>query len=194
MEIVSTKSSVLFDLIKGRRTVYPYAYSEKEIEYSILEKIMEAATWAPNHGMTEPWRFRVFKNDERSTLANFLFSTYKSLIKGDDFNEKKAEKLKIWPLKSAAIIAVAMKKGENPKIPLIEEERAVAAAIQNMLLMAYSYGIGSYWSTGKVVYSNEMKSYLGIDKDDQLIGLIYFGYPRDEIQSKKRSSINDKML
>jgi len=194
MEIVSTKASVLFDLIKGRRTVYPYAYSEKEIESSILEKIMEAAIWAPNHGMTEPWRFRVFKNDERSALANFLFSTYRSLMKGDDFNEKKAEKLKIWPLKSAAIIAVAMKKGENPKIPVEEEERAVAAAIQNMLLMAYSYGIGSYWSTGKVVYSNEMKSYLGIDKDDQLIGLIYFGYPIGEIQSKKRRSINDNML
>lgn len=191
---MSDKANILFEIIKGRRTVYPYSYSDKEINDKLLNQIMEAGTWAPNHGMTEPWRFKVFKEDERQQVADFLAKTYAEIFKGKEFNPKKRDNLSTWPLLSQALIAVVMRSGKNPKIPIIEEERAVAAAIQNMLLMAHSYGIGSYWSTGKVIYSGQMKKFLKIDTEDQVVGLIYFGYAKDEIYRKKRRSINKQML
>jgi nitroreductase len=78
-----------------------------------------------------------------------------------------------------------MKRTISSKIPIIEEERAVACCIQNMLLTANSFGISSYWSTEKVVYSANMKSFLGLQIEDQVIGLIYFGYALKDASNKK---------
>ena len=187
---MSPEQKIIFNNIKGRRTIYPPAYSDKSSSKETLEKIVEAGTWAPNHGNTEPWRFTVFKDDSKIGLANFLGEEYIKQFPGDLYNERKYENATQWPILTPAIIAVGMKRHAESQIPEIEEERAVSTAIQNMLLMANSFGIVSYWSTGKVVYSDAMKSYLNLQIEDQVIGFIYFGYPKQKSSPKKRTSFN----
>lgn len=181
----------LLNLIKQRRTTYPPAYTDKEIDKKDIEMILEAATWAPNHGNTEPWRFFVFRKSARKKLADFLAAEYKAQFQGTLFSSRKFSNLSTWPMLSQAVIAVAMKRHESSKIPLIEEERAVACAIQNMLLMAEDLDISSYWSSGKLVYSNAMKSFLNLEEEDQLIGLIYFAYSKENKVIKTRTSFTN---
>ena len=80
------------------------------------------------------------------------------------------------PLLSSAAIIVCMKRGDNEKIPEIEEVEAVACAIQNMCLTATAYGLGSFWSSPKIMYSQEMNSYLNLRTQDKCLGILYLGY------------------
>ena len=181
----------LLNLIKLRRTVYPPAYSDKEIDKKDVETILEAGTWAPNHGNTEPWRFFVFRKSARKKLADFLASEYKKQFQGELFSSRKYTNVSTWPLLAQAVIAVAMKRHQLTKIPQIEEERAVACAIQNMLLMAEDLEISSYWSSGKLVYSPAMKSFLNLEEEDQVIGLLYFAYSKEKTVTKTRTSFTN---
>ena len=51
---------MIFDIIKKRRSVFPAQYSDEPIAQADIEKVLEAANWAPTHRYTEPWRFKVF--------------------------------------------------------------------------------------------------------------------------------------
>jgi nitroreductase len=192
MEMNPIDQETLLKLIQSRRTVFPSSYNSKEIEKEIIDMILESAIWAPNHGGTEPWCFVVFQKQAKEHLASFLATAYKNKIAGENFSERKYQNLKTWPAMSPLIIAVCMKPGTNPKIPEFEEARAVSAAIQNMMLMAQSHGIYSYWSTGKLIYSDAFKEYLHLQDEDHVIGLLYFGYSDEKIQSKHRKPFSKK--
>ena len=69
------------------------------------------------------------------------------------------------------------KRQEEEKIPEIEEIEAVACAIQNLHLSCTAYGLGGFWSTPKVIYSEEMTSFLGLSSRDKCLGIFYVGYP-----------------
>ncbi|MFB6307090.1 MAG: nitroreductase, partial [Flavobacteriales bacterium] len=177
-------------MIRNRRTIYPKDFSSRKVHKEMLEKMLENARWAPTHGMTQPWRFKVFIDEGREKLANALPEIYKSATPTDKFNEKKYEKLKDRALKSSAIIAVCMKRDENKKIPEIEETEAVACSVQNILLTATAYGLGAYWSTGDIAYSQEMSSFLELGDEDKFLGFVYIGYPDIEWPKSQRKPMD----
>ena len=65
---------MIFDLIKQRRSIFPDQYINKHIAKENLEKILEAANWAPTHKKTEPWRFKVLTGRRKEELGAFLSS------------------------------------------------------------------------------------------------------------------------
>ena len=72
-----------------------------------------------------------------------------------------------------------MKRGENVKIPQLEEVAATSAAIQNILLGATVLGISSFWSTGGMTHSHALKDFLHLGPDDIIMGLIFLGYAEE---------------
>jgi len=181
--------SEILDVIKNRRTIYPENYSSRVVQKDIIEKLLNSAIWAPTHGKTQPWRFHVFMEDGRTTLSNKLGNIYNDLYKKDTFNELKHKKLMNRPLLSSAIIAVSMSRDPSEKIPEIEEVEAVACAMQNMLLSATAYGLGTFWSSPKIIYTKEMNAFLELEENDKCLGLLYIGYPSDEWPSGQRKPI-----
>ena len=182
--------SEITDIIKDRRTIYPEFYSGRKIHREILEKLLQSAIWAPTHGQTQPWRFKVFTEDGRQKLAGFLENSYRRWA-GDTFQEMKATKLRERPMKSQAVIAVCMARQKSERIPEIEEIEAIAAGVQNLLLTATAYGIGSFWSTPGFLYDREGfdRSFFGLDEKDRCLGLIYLGYPAEEWPKGQRKPI-----
>ena len=63
---------MIFELIQRRRSVFPAQYNEQPIKKSDIEKILEAANWAPTHKKTEPWRFKVLLGEKKNELGVFL--------------------------------------------------------------------------------------------------------------------------
>lgn len=177
--------SEITDVIRDRRSISPEYYSDRKVHREQVEKILNNAIWAPNHGSTQPWTFKVFMGDGRQKLSDFLSALYAQKFTGEDFKQKKFEKLKNRPLMSGAIIAVSLKRNPESKIIEMEEIEAVACAIQNMYLTCTAWGLGSFWSSPKLIYTEEMKDFLGLEGDDKCLALFYIGYPKQDYEWPK---------
>ena len=172
--------SEINELIRERRTIYPEQFSDRKVHKEQVENILTNAQWAPTHGNTQPWRFKVFMEEGLVTLSDFLAKTYLELTPQELQNDMKLSKLLNRPLKSSVVIAVCMERQPEEKIMEMEEIEAVACAIQNMHLTATAYGLGGFWSTPKIIYSSQMNDFLKINEKDKCLGLFYIGYPSIE--------------
>jgi nitroreductase len=181
--------SEISDVIKNRRTIYPEFFSSRKVHKEIVEKILNNAIWAPTHGKTQPWRFKVYIDDAKLKLGEQLGDIYKHNTSKEQFKEAKFNKLIARPSLSSVAIAVCMKRDPDGKILEVEEIEAVACAIQNMHLTATAYGIGGFWSTPKIIYSKEMNDFLNIEANDKCLGIFYLGYPANEWPKGQRKPI-----
>ena len=172
--------SEINELIRERRTIYPEQFSDRKVHKEQVETILTNAQWAPTHGNTQPWRFKVFMDNGLTTLSDFLAKTYLELTPKEAQNDMKLAKLLSRPLKSSVVIAVCMERQVEEAILEIEEIEAVACAIQNMHLTATAYGLGGFWSTPKLIYSSQMNEFLNLAEKDKCLGLFYLGYPAIE--------------
>ena len=181
--------SEITDVIKNRRTIYPKFFSSRKVHKEIVEHLLNNATWAPTHGNTQPWKFQVYMGDSREKLSKNLGELYQLLTPKDLYNEGKFKKISSRPFLSSVAIVVSMKRGDNEKIPEIEEVEAVACAIQNMCLTATAYGLGSFWSSPKIIYTPEMNKFLKLNPEDKCLGVLYVGYPSIDWPKGQRKPI-----
>lgn len=172
--------SEITDLIKDRRTIYPEQFSDRKIHKEQVEVLLNNAIWAPTHGLTQPWKFKVFLGEGRQKLSDFLSNYYTENTAKEDFKQMSFNKLKNRPLMAGAVIAVSLRRDPTGKIREIEEVEAIACAIQNMYLTCTAWGLGGFWSTPKIMYTPEMNTFLGLEGDDKCLALFYVGYPKPE--------------
>lgn len=177
--------SEITEVIKNRRTIYPEFYSDRKIHQEQIEVILNNAIWAPTHGNTQPWQFKVFIGEGRQKLSDFLTETYTKTT--DSHSDIKFDKLKNRPLRAGAVIAVSLKRDPQEKIREIEEIQAVACAIQNMHLTCTAWGLGGFWSTPKLMYTapEAMHEFLELGDKDKCLGLFYIGYVKEDYEWPK---------
>jgi len=181
--------SEITEVIKNRRSISPESYSDRKVHREIVENILSNGTWAPSHGMTEPWRFKVFMGEGMKKLEAFLPDLYKSSTDPATFSQKKFDKILLRTQEVSVIVAICMERDRTDRIPEIEEVEAVACAVQNMYLTATAYGVGGFWSSPKFVYSDAMKDFLGLEAQDKCLGLFYMGYPKEEWPKSHRKPL-----
>ena len=185
----------LEEVIKLRRNVKPIFFTGEIISDCEVKDVLESANWAPTHGYTEPWRFVVFSGASKMKLAEFQSDLYKSKTDVTSFKQIKFEKLLKTPSLASHIIAVVVYNSINHRVPLIEEVAATSCAVQNMLLSAAEKKIAVHWTTGGVTYDDEMKSFLGFENKDVVLGFLYLGRSKNKINSAGRrgSTIEQKI-
>lgn len=181
--------SEINDLIRMRRTIYPEQFSQRKVHKEQLEVLLTNAQWAPTHGNTQPWRFKVYTETALERLSDFLGQTYLEITPKEQQNELKLAKLISRPLKSSVVIAICMARQKEERIPEMEEIEAVACAIQNLHLSCTAYGLGGFWSSPKLIYSTQMNEFLGLEIKDKCLGLFYIGYPAIEWPSSHRKPL-----
>lgn len=183
----------LNNLIRSRRSVFPKQFEAgKPVDDSIIEQILINATWAPNHGQTEPWEFTVFSGEGLKKFATFQSELYKQ-TSGENFLQGTYEKLQNTPLLASHIIALCMKRTTTKRIPEIEDVEAVACAVQNIYLSVSAYGLGGYWTSGGVTYKAEAKAFFGLGEEDKLLGFFYIGHVAVPSASAKRRPLDEKV-
>ncbi|MEN3939889.1 nitroreductase [Prosthecobacter sp. SYSU 5D2] len=166
-------------LIRQRRSIKPVDMdAARPVETVLLTELIENATWAPNHGMTEPWKFHVFSGSSRQRLADGLSTLYQQTTPASEFREDKLQKMGSNPLLAPVIIACVMERSGGGKIPEMEEIEAVSCAMQNLMLSATAAGLGSFWSSPPVLDTAEFQNWLGIRSQDRCLGLLYLGWPK----------------
>lgn len=180
-------------LVRSRRSTFPdQLLAGGEVSDAIIHEILVNATWAPNHGKQEPWRFTVFSGAGRNTFATFQSELYKASA-GENFKEATYQKLQQNPLKASHIIAIAMKRTLAKNIPEVEDIEAVACAVQNIYLSVTAYGLGGYWTTGGVTYNPSAKSFFGLEEADKLLGFFYIGQVAVPSAGATRAPLEEKV-
>lgn len=167
-------------IIRDRRTIQPKDFSPRQVAREVIDQVLGNAIWAPTHGMTQPWRFTVYTGAARERLSRFLGEEYKRTTVPERFLQRKYDNHVQRPLQSTVVVALGMARDPLRKIPLHEEQYAVACAVQNMHLTCAAYGLGAFWSTGAVITGEAMVSFLGMGAEDRCLGLFYMGYPAGE--------------
>jgi nitroreductase len=144
------------DFIRGRRT--HKAYAPEPVDRAVLEELFELARWAPNHNLTNPWRFRVLGPEALAALKAAA-------------GPEAAAKLDRAPTLIAASVLT------SPDDPVCDEEDFAAASVATfiVLLGAHARGLGGYWRTPAVLRSPEGRAALGIPDEERVLGLIHLG-------------------
>ncbi len=181
--------SELASIIQERRTIFPENYSTRKVQKEMVEKMLNNAIWAPTHGNTQPWRFKVFMNGGLQKLSDFLGSSYVANTNADTFVQGKYEKLTSRALQASVAIVIVMKRDESGRISEIDEIAAVACAVQNIHLTCSAYGLGGFWSTPGFLSKPTTNEFLKIGEKDKCLGIFYIGYPSGEWPKGQRKPI-----
>lgn len=181
----------VLEAIKTRRSIGKV--TDQQVPKELIEKIIEAGTFAPNRYLTEPWRFFVISGNGRKKLSQVMedIALQSGVNQDSEEGKKKLEKERNKPFRAPVIIAVAAEVTENEKVLRIEEIGAVDAAIENMLLAAHGLGLASYWKTGKACYSPKMKEFFNLKDKDELLAFIYLGYADMEKKPPHKKSVHE---
>lgn len=184
---------IVSEVIKSRRSVKPAKMNGKKISDEEVKGLLELANWAPTHGRTEPWRFIVYSGDAVRDFCYQHAELYRGHTPVEKFEQANYDKqLHNGDLASHIIIAI-MKRGDNPKIPALEEIAATAVSIQNILLGATASGIASFWSTGGLVHHKVMKEFLNLNEHDIVMGILYLGYSEEKTGGKRQTGMEEKI-
>ena len=181
---------MIFDLIKNRRAVFPAQYNNHPISREDLEKILEAANWAPSHRKTEPWRFKVLTGESKENLGHFLEKKYRETEPRP--KEIKARKIREKPEQAATVIAICMQRDPLESIPEWEEIAATAMAVQNMWLCCTSMKIGAYWSSPSLI--KFMDEFYPLADGERCLGFFYMGYYDGEPEAGVRRPVEEKTV
>jgi nitroreductase len=156
------------EAIRTRRT--HKAYAPEPLDPELLEELFELASWAPNHNLTNPWRFRVVGPQALEALKRAA-------------GPESASKLDRAPTLVAASQVV------DAADPVQDEEDlcAAAAAVYIVLLAAHARGLAGYWRTPAVLREPAGRAAVGIPDGERVLGLIHLGRPRQDKEPPGRA-------
>ena len=145
---------------------------------AVVERLIRAGIAAPNHHLSEPWRFVVLRGDALRELGE-------AWAAGEERAGGDPEKVRAKPFRAPVILAVIERPNKsNPKVVEIEEHHAVGAAIQNILLAAHDGGLAAMIRTGPAAALREVRDYLRVTDDEIIAGFVYLGYPAEGFEKK----------
>jgi nitroreductase len=161
----------LEEAIRTRRT--HKAYRHEPVDRETLHALFELARWAPNHNLTNPWRFRVLGPEALGRLKEAA---------GPDAAGK---------LDRAPTLVVASQLRSDDPVQDEEDLCATATAIAYVLLAAHGRGLAGYWRTPAVLRSAAGRAAVGVPDAERVLGLVHLGHPRQEKEPPERQPPGD---
>jgi len=158
--------------IRTRRT--HKVYGAEPVARELLDELLELATWAPNHHLTNPWRFRVLGPASLARLK-------------DAAGPEAAAKLDRAP---TLVCVSAVQQGEDP-VADEEDLLATGCATYALLLAAHARGLAAYWRTPAVLRTPEGRAALGLPSEERAIALVHLGPLRQEKAPPERAPAAD---
>jgi nitroreductase len=153
----------------------PLQLADPPPDRAALDAMLRAAVRAPDHGRLHPWRLVVIRGEARSELGEVLAAALKA--RDPNAPEAALAKERAKPLRAPLIVVVAARLREHKNVPAVEQIISAGAAAQNILVAAHALGFGGFWRTGPAAYDERVKTALGLDRQDSIVGFLYLGTP-----------------
>jgi nitroreductase len=178
----------LDEALKGRRSIR--SYLAKEVPLELVKQVIEAATLAPSAKNGQQWRFTVLIGKPKKKLTDFfrreLEKTSRKMVRKIVRKSMGSAFSSCSIMEQAPIVIMVWNAGERGSET---EIHSVAAAIQNMLLKAYSLGLGTLW-IGDIFYArDELEHYFG--KPWRLTAAVALGWPAEAPKPRPRKTIDE---
>jgi nitroreductase len=164
----------VYTAIRTRRDIE--RFSEERPPREVVERLIEAAVWAPNHKLTEPWRFHVLAGRGREAMADAVAAWLAAEGKPEGAQRSARSKL----LRAPVILIVTQAGTPDDSVRDLEDYAACAIAVHNILLAAHAEGLVAHLSTDAMAQYEEAKRYLGLAPHDRIVAYVNLGYPRPD--------------
>lgn len=177
-----TEALTVRDAVRYRRSIRKFKDTAVTMEQ--LEPLLEDAVYAPNHKLTEPWRFLYATTDEAKAIFVERFMAFFQR-NNPDAKEEKINQYREYFSKVPALLFVVLKEDENPVVRN-DDFAAVSALIQNFQLLAWDRGIGMVWKSGRILYDKGFQQEMGLQENERFAAILHIGYPEEVPVEKPR--------
>src|SRR5271156_4482543 len=152
------------------------AFGPEPVAREVLQELFELARWAPNHNLTDPWRFRVLGSRTRARLKQLA----EKLAPGSGSKLDRAPTL---------VVASVLRTGDEAQ--QTDDLLASAVAAYLVLLAAHGRGLAGYWRSVPLLDSPAGRELLALDAAERPLGLLHLGRPRQEQRVPERAPVAD---
>lgn len=165
--------------LRGRRTIDQFI--QTAVPKDLVLEAIEVATWAPNHYLSEPWRF-ILPGDE--TVARIV-DLNAAIVADKKTPEHGEHKRRQWSEKPGWLIVTC--PYNDDEVREREDYAACSAAVQNFMLYLWKAGVGTKWTSGPITRDKRFFEIIGVDRYAEfVVGMIWYGYPKlTPAQSRK---------
>ncbi len=178
-------TTTALDALHGRRSIRQF--NARAVTRDEIETLLAAAIAAPNHRLTQPWRFYVLGPEARRAygmaLGNRKAKKIEDTVAADRMRNNVADEHMALPL----MIAVAVAEDANPEIRE-EDLSATMMAIQNIAIAAVVLGLGTHIKTGAVMQDPAARAAAGIREGERIVALVNVGEPTSVPPAKERKT------
>jgi nitroreductase len=178
----------ILEAIASRRSIK--SFSDREVSKEAIGRILEAAVQAPNHRLTEPWRFYVLGPDARRAYGAALGDRKAKKVEDPTAAQAVVEKVASSHRDLPAMLAVAMTLDDNPEIRE-EDYAATFMAVQNICLAAWALGLGTHIKSGAVMDDPRARTAVGVPEDQRIVATVFLGEAESVPEPRTRRAAAD---
>jgi len=171
------------EVIQNRRSIK--RFTNRPVSRDEIETMIAAATLAPNHRLTQPWRFYVLGPEARSAYGLALGDRKAKKLPDPEAARNIRETVAAEHRALPCMLAVAVVNNENPEIRE-EDYAAVMMGIANLTLTAVALGLGTHLKTGAIMADPAARAAVGVRDDERIIAIVNIGEPAEVPPPKKR--------
>jgi len=185
-------AATVLDVIRGRRSVPKL--KPDPVPHDLVARLLDAAVWASNHRVTEPWQFFVLEGESKRRFAEIRRDARRKAMPNPDAPEVQAALDKVYrdTVETPLIIAVTSHMPDDPEARE-EDIWATYGAAYAFMLGAWAEGLGTYFRTGAIRDDAALRRLLSLPDNRRVIGLVYAGYPV-EVPTRRRTPAADKTV
>jgi nitroreductase len=162
-------------------------YRPDPVSRETIELLLECAVRAPNHKLTEPWRFAVLTGEAKASLGEI--KARHRLKRYDDPASAEAraamDKMRRETLEAPAVIVI-MSRVHDDEVMREEDYAAVMMATANLMTAAQSLGVGTYLKTRGVMRDPALGELVGLLEGYRIVGVLSLGYPAEAESPRRR--------
>ena len=164
-----TSDGELHRLIQSRRTIHDFI-PERVPDQALIRRILEVATWSPNHHHTRPWKFYFPGPDSTERICQ--------LHARSSGNNPRASAIRLARWRAMPALLIMSCTASEDTVRAREDYAACCCTVQNMMLLLWQQGVGMKWSTNEIIREPEFHKILGIPSGtEEIVGLFWYGYP-----------------
>jgi len=167
-------------------------FTGKPVPETTIQEILSYAPWVPNHHVSEPWRFVLVTGESLQELAQLRYDAVLDKRRGQSEATSRAERAQQEFLEASWVI-VAIQRLDPEPVRREEDYAAVVMATYNIILAAWSLGVGSFWNTGPLMNAQGVHTWLQLTDDERPVAFLRLGYP-DTMGVSRRSDISTRLV
>ena len=167
-------------------------FRPEPVERRTIEQLLDCAVRAPNHKLTEPWRFAVLTGAARDRFAQLRarhrLERYADPASADALTG--VDKVRREALGTPAFVVV-MCANDPDERTREEDYAATMMAVQNFMIAAQSLGLGTYIRTGGIMRDSELTELAQVPEGFRVVGVVSLGYPEQPDPPRRRRPVQE---